>query len=909
MGPEATQMFGADWERIGALFQRATLLPPEQRYRFIYEETADEPQVRAELLALLAYDRTRGNGPLSRAVGGALVDVIQDNRRAFLGRVVGSYKLIAILGEGGTGTVYLGERADHQYSAQVAVKIIDYAAVQGSFGERFRAERQILASLNHPNIARLLDAGETDDGQPYLIMEHVQGEPVDQYCDRKQLSLERRLRLFTQICSAVQYAHQNLIVHRDLKPANIMVSEEGVPKLLDFGIAKLLDAGESARTPELTRINDRLLTPEYASPEQILGGMITTASDVYSLGVVLYQLVCGLRPYKVPASASQLELERSICISDPDRPSTAVRRAEKSEYPIDAIADARGATVERLARQLHGDIDAVVLRALRKEPHHRYGSVEQLSADIERYLNHEGVQAAQGNWLYYGRRFARRHALGVAAGSAFLVFVIGVAIVMSIQRQQIASALERATQQGQRAETVSDFMLDVFTAADPFVHFGKEPTARNLLDQAARRIQVDLSQQPEVRARLLEAIGGSYRRMGQPERAIPYLQEAVQIQRSIQSQDVRLGSLLAELAIAQREIARYEESDRTFSEALEFVLRSDEKQSEAHAQLLVDLGRLEMVRSNTEQAAQYLHSALDLMRKLRGSRDPEVASILSDLANVQMWRNDLGQAEATARAAVDIYAGTPSTHPDRIMADSLLAQILLYTGQIDESSRIFERVLSAQRFVYGSDNPVVAESLGNLAQVRVARAEYDKAETLIREALTIHRDGDSAAGHRIGYLQTMLGTVLLKKQEYQEAETVIREALDLFSTALPADHQYVASAEYYLGEALLGQQKFADAEAVLSASMNRWKRSDAPSWRAARSKNTLGEVLASQGRIKEGEQYLTETFRELASDPGADQDAKDRARHRIERFFVDRGQRAKFDQLMQEQNAHVANIR
>src|SRR5690606_868068 len=278
-----------------------------------------------------ACDVGRSTGPLTHALGAAIDATTRDRRKALVGRIIGNYKLVSILGHGGTGTVYLGERADRQYSAQVAVKIVDTAPIHGELGLRFRAERQILASLNHANISRLLDAGETPDGQPYLVMEYVHGEPVDRYCDRHQLDLTARLKLFLEICNAVQYAHQNLIVHRDLKPANILVTAEGSPKLLDFGIAKLLDSGDKAAMLALTRMNDRLLTPEYASPEQILGRQVTTASDVYALGVVLYELLTGLRPYTVPSSASQLELERSICISDPQRPSTAVKKAVESQ--------------------------------------------------------------------------------------------------------------------------------------------------------------------------------------------------------------------------------------------------------------------------------------------------------------------------------------------------------------------------------------------------------------------------------------------------------------------------------------------------------------------------------------------------------------------------------------------------
>lgn len=901
------QRLTEDWERLESLFQHANRLPASERRTFILEQTADAPALREELLALLACD-VSSNGPLSRAVGLAFVDVVNHQRRAILGQVVGSYKLVSVLGEGGSGTVYLGERADSQYSAQVAVKLVDPATVHGMSRERFRAEKQILASLNHPNIARLLDAGETENGQPYLIMEYIRGEPVDQYCDRKRLDINARLALFNNICAAVQYAHQNLIVHRDIKPANVLVTEDGTPKLLDFGIAKLLDAGHG-KSRDLTRMNDRLLTPEYASPEQILGGNITTASDTYSLGVVLYQLVCGLRPYNVPAEASQLELERSICISDPERASVALRPSRGTELPIELIAEARSTTVERLSRQLNGDIDAIVSRALRKEPQHRYSSVEQLAADINRFLNHDAVHARQGNWLYYSRRFAQRHAVGVAASTAFLVFVIGVAVMMSVQRQQIATALEKATEQGERAETVSKFMMDVFKAADPYIHFGKEPTARNLLDEASRRIQSDLGQQPAVRARLLEAIGGSYRRMGQPNRALPLLEEAVSIQKSIDAADIMMGSALTELAITQRELARFEDSDRTFTDAINSLSNGQSRESEAHALLLVDLGRLEMARSNPEQAKSHLESALRLMKRLRGDHDPEVASILLDLANLHVWQSDFEKAEAIVRTATAIYANVPSEHPDRIMAESMLAQIFLYRNDADAAGPLFERILAAQRYVYGSSNGAVADTLSSLGQVREKQGNFAEAESLMREALTIHKNAGSSEAHRVGYLQTLLGRVLTNRGKTLEAEVMLREALELYSATLPADHQYVASTEYLLGEALLSANKFPDAEAVLMASMNRWKRSDAPAWRSARSKNALGEALVRQGRTKEGEQILVETYRALASDSGADNEAQAIARDRLERFYVSRGQRAKFDTLVQEQNARVAGNR
>lgn len=851
------------------------------------------------------HDITRGTGPQSRAIGAPL-DGGQESARTLTGSTIGSYSLVSVLGRGGAGTVYLGERADRQYSGQVAIKIVDHSAVQTSLGVRFRAERQILASLNHPNIARLLDAGETDDGQAYLVMEYVHGEPVDRYCDGRQLDLRARLRLFLDICAAVQYAHQNLIVHRDLKPGNILVTAEGATKLLDFGIAKLLDSGDFRELTQLTEHNDRLLTPEFASPEQVLGHAVTTASDVYSLGVVLYQLLCGLRPYDVPGSASRLELERSICVADPPRPSAAMKRAmetgvSEGQPPIATIAQVRGASAERLQKQLLGDIDSIVMRALRKEPQHRYGSVDQLAADVRRYLANEPVEARQGNWLYYSQRFVRRHTIGVATGAAFLFLVIGVAVVLSFKNHAIVVALDNANQERERAEEVSDFMLKTFRSASPFVNFGREPTARDLLDQAARGIQTDLGQQPEVQAVLLEEMGRSFRQLGLPDRAVSYLQDSLRIQRRLHgSDDARMGLILTELAIVLRETSRFEESDQIFAEALSVSLRSQGQRSYADAKLMVELGRLEMLRSNIQQARQHFTLALNLMRELRGPTDPEVAGVLVELSNVSVWADDLEQAERTASEAVEIYKSAPQYHPDRVMADFRLAEILMYRDQINSAAPLFERALAAQRLLYGSNNDIVAYTLGSLAQVRIAQNKIKEAEGLIREALAMHRGSGSTAGNKIGHLQTLLATVLMRQSKFAEAESLLRDTLDVYAKHLPRDHQYVASAEHYLGESLMGSGKLSEAEATLTAAMNRWKRSDAPSWRAARSASTLGEVLYKEGRIKDAEQYLVASFRELNADPNADQDAKKKARERVARFYAERGQQQKFDDLLRD---------
>jgi serine/threonine protein kinase/TolA-binding protein len=893
------------WERLQQLFSQAVDLSGPDRKAFVEKETAGDAALRAELLELLACDNGGARtGPLTLALGAALDTTTRDRRKALVGRTLGNYKLVGVLGHGGTGTVYLGERADRQYSAQVAVKIVDNGTMQGELGLRFRAERQILASLNHANIARLIDAGETEEGNPYLVMEYVHGEPLDRYCDREQLGLRERLQLFLDICGAVQYAHQNLVVHRDLKPANILVTAEGAPKLLDFGIAKLLDAGEAAAAMALTRMNDRLLTPEYASPEQILGRPVTTASDVYALGVVLYELLTGLRPYVVPASASQLELERSICITDPLRPSAAVKRARESgplegQSEILAVAAARRLNADKLQKRLIGDIDAIVMRALRKEPQHRYNSIEQLAADVRRFLAREPVSARQGNWLYYSQRFVRRHAFGVSAGAAFILFLAAFAVVMSVQRQTIAEQRDFAEQEGERAERVSTFMLNVFNAADPLENLGRDITARELLDQAARSIQGDLDEQPESRARLLEAIGRAYHRQNNPERAIAYLEDALRIrQQGENSGSPAMGSTLTELATALRKAGRFDESDRRLREAMDISRSSKDEHSMAYARLLTDIGRLEIERGQPQQAEHDLGEALALARDLRGAGDTEVAAILSDISVARMWRDDLDGAERAVQEAVSIYEKSSNLlYPDRIMSDYRLAEVYFQRGRITEAGALYERALSAQKLLYGEPSSRVADTLDSLSRVRLAQNRVDEAERLTREALAAYKATRGPEHYGTAYLESSLAQILTRQGKYAEAGELLRSALDVFAKTLPSDHQYVASSEYLLGEVLLAQNHYSDAEALLLASRSRWERSGAPEWRAARSASALGEALYRQGRVAEAEKYLLEGYRGLNANSGADQATKSKARERIARFYTDRGERHKLDEL------------
>jgi len=902
------------WERLQQLFSRAVELNGAERRAFIDIETADDAELRTELLELLACDNGGGRtGPLTLALGAALDTTTRDRRKALIGRVVGNYKLVSVLGHGGTGTVYLGERADRQYSAQVAVKIVDSGTMQGELGLRFRAERQILASLNHANIARLIDGGETEEGNPYLVMEYVHGVPLDRYCDRQQLGLRERLQLFLDICGAVQYAHQNLVVHRDLKPANILVTAEGAPKLLDFGIAKLLDAGEAAAAVALTRMNDRLLTPEYASPEQILGKPVTTASDVYALGVVLYELLTGLRPYTVPASASQLELERSICITDPLRPSAAVKRARDSgplegQSEILAVAAARRLSAEKLQKRLVGDIDAIVMRALRKEPQHRYNSIEQLASDVRRFLTREPVQARQGNWLYYSQRFIRRHAFGVTAGAAFIVFLAVFAMVSSIQAKRIAEQRDRAQLASSRAEKVSEFMLETFSSADPFRYSGRaggQPeTAEELLARAGQRVREDLNEHPEVRARLLENIGRAYRRRLEYKNSISFLHDAAHIRKDMtkaEGGDEATADVLVELAVSMREDRDVLGSDTVLVEAAEMLQRLHLERSMTYARMLANRGRVQIKLGKADAARKFFGESLALVRDLRGPRDVEVAALLVEDSSALMWQNNLVEAEATAHQAVDIYKATlQELHPDRSYALAQWGDVLRYQGRLDEASVVLKQALNANRIIYNAQGPRVADVLDSLAAIKLAQHSLDEAETYAQEAVAIQLKGEGPDHWRTAYYRTSLAAILIEHGKYAAAESELRAALANFDKSLTADHPYTAAAEHYLGDVLLRMNRPKDAEANFMGAMQRSKRANEPEWRVARSMSGLGEALYRQGRVREAEQYLVNSYRILSSDTNADAAVQATARERVARFYTDRGQADKLHALIEE---------
>src|SRR5579863_5788356 len=430
----------ARWQQIQSLFDQ--LIDSDTRERAVHLARAcgSDMELLSSVESLLAADGGRED-PLLQVIGHAAESLLDDHRDRLIGTRIGPYLVVSILGHGGMSTVYRGERDDAQYQQTVAIKVLQQATLHPRLRSRLHSERHILATLDHTSIARLIDSGDLDDGTPYLLMEHVDGESIDRYCDSRTLFVRERLELFVKVCSAVQYAHRNLVVHRDIKSANIFVTADGAPKLLDFGIAKLLAPESLSYTLAVTRLQERVLTPENAAPEQVLGRPITTATDIYSLGVLLYQLLTGRSPYRL-LSYSQLQLERAICMDDPARPSQVVVAKLKGETDHDRsrISDRRGLSPQRLRARLSGDLDAIVGMAMRKEPDRRYASVEALADDLRRHLHGLPVRARQGDWRYSTAKFLRRNLLPVVATAALFVGLVFIAGMTLWQNYRISLA-------------------------------------------------------------------------------------------------------------------------------------------------------------------------------------------------------------------------------------------------------------------------------------------------------------------------------------------------------------------------------------------------------------------------------------------------------------------------------------
>lgn len=738
------------WTRIKTLFDEARTREGAEREAFLENACGGDPALRAEIDALLRASNSPGvvddlMDQLDTVFGREVLSGIPDDAR------VGPYELIEELGRGGMGRVFLARRADGQFERTVALKLLGITVPSEEVRERFLKERQILATLEHPNIARMLDGGVTDGGQPYFVMEAVDGHPIDEHCTQHGLPVRKRLRLFLEVCDAVRYAHQNLVVHRDLKPANILVTEEGTVKLLDFGIAKGLDPTLArGRDTTLTRSGVRVMTPNYASPEQVRGASISTASDVYQLGMVLYELMTGHRPYQVDG-CSPSELERIVCEQRPPAPSTAVldgpSHSDGADGALNGPTTAPGISADRLHRILRGDLDTIILTALRKDPVRRYDSVERLADDLRRFLSGKPVSAHPDGWLYRSRKFVQRHPWGIAATLAILVLTIGYGVTITWHSQRTEAALEQARNEARKAEQVTDFLVTMFERVDPYSETdGSSPTVDTLttnalLAEGTRRVRQELSGQPEVQATMMRTLGRIYRQIGRYDHAQPLLEDAVAIQDTHQSSaGPDRARSLHELGRLHRHKGEMTRARQLYEEALTL---QREHVDGAHRDIAVNLRELGIIAARSGQysrADSLFRAALSMQTSLHGSDHPSVATELHALGLLHVIQEEHDDAERLLRRSLRIRRRhVEGDHP--MVAETLdrLGQVLVKQGRIEEAAPLLREAQSIRQTVFPEVHPSRAVSLNNVARLRKKQGDYAAADSLFQDAQSIYQ--------------------------------------------------------------------------------------------------------------------------------------------------------------------------
>jgi serine/threonine protein kinase len=806
------------WLRASGHLDRVLDLPPDARDAHVAALRESDPESAADLAALLDdYRRLTAEGFLDTP------PAIQAREPALTGVVFGAYTLVSRIGHGGMGTVWLASRSDGRFEGRAAVKLLNAALVGRGGEERFKREGTILARLTHPQIARLIDAGVSNTGQPYLVLEYVEGRHIDRYCDEERLPVEARIRLFLDVLAAVAHAHANLIVHRDLKPSNVLVTASGQVKLLDFSIAKLIEDDASAAAGLFTRETESAMTPKYAAPEQVEGGAITTATDVYALGVLLYELLTGRHPAGA-APKSPSEFIKAVTETEPLRMSAAI---DGDPEAAATAASQRGTTPDRLRRSVRGDLETILAKALKKNPSERYASVRELADDLRRYLEHQPIAARPDTLGYRTAKFARRHWRAVGAVSMVVLLFAG---QIAFYTERLATERDHARIQAEKASRLSDLLTGLLTGADPYrTPDANEPTVRNLLDRGAERASQELGDQPELQAEMFTVIGRTYERMGLFDKALPLLEQAVAIGR------------------------------HAFGAEHERV-----------AQSLNDLGVLERELGNAAAAEPLLMESLTMRRRLLGNVHKDVAVTLVELARARRDRGHGQLSEAPIREALAIRRKIfGEEHRETATSKNELALLLWDRGDLAGAEPLFRENVATSERLLGPDHPNVAAARAGLAQVLLAKGDAAGAETLLRQSMEVRRRVFGAAHFEYAIALNNLGHAVEVQGRLEEAESLFGEAVRITSPQLGDDHPRTATMMLNLARVQIARGRAAATEPVLRRVIALRERTiEAGDWRIAQARSLLGASLATQGKYDEAEPLMVAAASVLKPMPG-----------------------------------------